>query len=284
MAGIPKCAHAIVGGAGTAALDFPGELGDARVSAIDGSIVASTPFGESPAVQHIRVEGADGRVREALVARMHGWRQDPRRRQAVLALFWVFREAGVRRVLAEAGAASISQNFRPRDLVLPHDVMDFSPPASGLLEPGYMAMMRAPFCPELREALWTQAGRWATDKATRAFNRAVHGVGQGARFETAAEVAAYARLGVDVLSQAISPEVYLAREIGACYAALLILLNYAEGVRPSWDYELLQEILHDDARSLGALLVDALLAVPEQAACACLSYRKQLSPGDVTGA
>ena len=219
MPSVPPCAHAIVGGSGTAAIEFPEALGDPRVRVVGDPIMVPTPFGESPPVKRLALTREDGSVREALVARMHGWQRGVDRHSATLALFWLFREAGVRRIIAEAGAGSILQNFRPRDLILPHDVIDLTPQVSGLLDPEHVVVMRAPFCPELRGAMWEQATRWAADKATRAFDRAVYATSQGVRFETAAEIAAYARLGADIVGQAISPEVYLAREIGACYAA-----------------------------------------------------------------
>jgi 5'-methylthioadenosine phosphorylase len=284
MPSVPACAHAIVGGSGTAAIEFPEALGDPRVRVVGDPIVVPTPFGESPPVKRLALVREDGSVREALVARMHGWQQGVDRHTATLALFWLFREAGVRRIIAEAGAGSILQNFRPRDLILPHDVIDLTPQVSGRLDPQHVVVMRAPFCPELRGAMWEQATRWAADKATRAFDRAVYATSQGMRFETAAEIAAFARMGADVIGQAISPEVYLAREIGACYAAITIVLNYAEGVRPKWDYELLQEILQDDARTMGQLLVEALASTPEVPACACLSYRKKVASADPAAA
>lgn len=277
---LPRVTHAIVGGSGTAAIDFPEALGDERVRVIGEPITVATPFGESPAVKHIVVRMADGSEREALAARMHGWRHNASRHEAALALFWLFREAGVRRVLAEAGSGSITQHFRPRDLVVPHDVLDFTPSVGGRLDPGVVVMMREPFCADIRGAMWTHAAPWATDKATRAFNRAIYATGQGPRFETAAEVSAFARLGADIIGQAIAPEVFLAREIGACYAAMTIVLNYAEGVRPHWDFELLQEILAEDARSLGQLLVDALVDVPDEPRCTCASYRRQPASRD----
>ncbi|HXA30572.1 MAG TPA: MTAP family purine nucleoside phosphorylase [Candidatus Angelobacter sp.] len=270
---LPQCAHAIVGGSGTAAIEFPEALGDERVRVLNDSISVETPYGQSPVVKHIAVRTPGGE-RQVLVARMHGWQHNATRHEAALALFWLFRGAGVRRVIAEAGSGSITQHFRPRDLVLPHDVLDLSPSVGGRLDPDAVVLMREPFCPDIRGALWKHATVWATDKATRAFNRAVYASGQGPRFETAAEVTAFARLGADVIGQAIAPEVFLAREIGACYAAMTLVLNYAEGVRPHWDFELLQEILAEDARSLGQLLLDALSDVPEEPLCSCAEYRR----------
>jgi 5'-methylthioadenosine phosphorylase len=269
-----------VGGSGTAAIEFPEALGDERVRTIRDRISMDTPYGQSPPVKHLALRMPDGSEREALVARMHGWQHNATRHEAALALFWLFREAGVRRVIAEAGSGSITQHFRPRDLVLPHDVIDFTPSVGGRLDPDAVVLMREPFCPDIRAAMWDHAGAWATDKATRAFNRAVYASGQGPRFETAAEVAAFARLGADVIGQAIAPEVFLAREIGACYGAMTLVLNYAEGVRPHWDFELLQEILAEDARSLGQLLLDALRDVPEEPRCSCVTYRRHPAAGD----
>lgn len=277
---LPQCAHAIVGGSGTAAIEFPEALGDERVRILRDAISVETPFGESPAVKHIAVRSRDGGEREALVARMHGWRHNASRHEATLALFWLFREAGVRRVIAEAGSGSITQHFRPRDLILPHDVIDLTPSVGGRLDPDAVVLMREPFCPDIRAALWKYAAPWAADKATRAFNRAVYATGQGPRFETAAEVSAFARLGADVMGQAIAPEVFLAREIGACYAAMTLVLNYAEGVRPHWDFELLQEILAEDARSLGQLLLDALCDVPQEPRCSCAQHRRLPAPSE----
>jgi 5'-methylthioadenosine phosphorylase len=274
MASLPLVAHAIVGGSGTAAIDFPEALDDSRVRVIDPAVQVDTPFGRGPVLKHVAVTGAGGVAREALVARSHGWQRGHSRSEAALALFWVLQQAGVRRVISEAGSGSITQSFRPRDLVLPHDVIDLTPQVGGRLAPDWLVVMRAPFCPEIREALHVQAQAWAADKATRAFDRAVYAAREGTRFESAAEVAAFGRLGADITGHAIAPEVYLAREIGACYAALTIVLNYAEGVRPTWDFDLLEEIARDDAVSLGSRLIAALLAIPETPGCPCMRYRR----------
>ena len=276
MASIPAVAHAVVGGSGTAAIDFPEALDDGRVRVLDPAVQVDTPFGRSPLLKHIAVSAEGGTSRAALVARSHGWERSRNRNEAALALFWTLQQAGVNRVISEAGSGSITQNFRPRDLVLPHDVIDLTPQVGGRLDPDWVVLMRTPFCPEIREALHLQAQAWAADKATRAFDRAVYAAREGTRFESAAEVAAFGRLGADVTGHAIAPEVYLAREIGACYAALTIVLNYAEGVRPTWDFDLLEEIARDDAVSLGRRLLEALLGIPETRGCPCMGYRRRV--------
>ena len=279
---IPHVAHAVVGGSGTSAIVFPAGLDDSRVRILAADVSMDTPFGQCPPLTHVSVVGPELREREALVVAMHGWNPGDDRRQSSLALFWALREAGVRRIVAESGVGSITQNFRPRDLVVPHDVLDLTPQVGGRIAPDQVVLMRRPFCPEIRAQLWEGAQRLAADRATHAFDRAVVAATEGTRFETAAEVLAYARLGADLVGSGVCPEVFLAREIGACYATLAGVLNYAEGVRPRWDYELLEEIVREDARLLGNLLLTALTQIPEVIGCNCQSYRKPVSaPGEV---
>lgn len=277
---IPQVAHALLGGSGTGTQGSP-EL-DRSVRLLARQVVFPTPFGDSPPITHFEVPLDSGGQRPVLFSRPHAdpagglaGRSSDQRAQQALALFWVLQRAGVNRVVAESGAASITQHFHPRDLVVPHDFIDFTHQHGGQLEPGLILVMRDPFCPEIRDALWQRARQFAADKATRAFNRAVHVTVEGPRMETAAEVAALARMGGDVISQTLTPEVYLAREIGACFGSVEMVLNYAEGVRPEWDFDLLRAIVREGAEELGRVALDALLALPGQSDCSCASHRQR---------
>lgn len=282
---VPSSPFAVVGGSGTSAIEFPEALSDPRVRLLATGISVPTPFGDSPPLKHVSIAlPGGGGERSALVARMHGWRMSAEHAQAALGLFWAFRKAGVTRVIGESGAGSITQNFRPRDLVVPHDVIDFTPQVGGRIDREHRVLMRDPFCPELRAVVWEGAQAMAAERATRAFDRGIHAATEGTRFETAAEVDVYARLGADLVGAGICPEVFLAREIGACYGALTVVLNYAEGVRPRWDFELLEEIVREDARLVGSLLLDALVKVPEQRGCACAGHRKRVVAADTAAA
>jgi len=225
-------------------------------------------------MEHLLLTTSSGEERPFLFTRLHALLQLRDRRQTVLSLFWALERAGVGRIVAESGAGSITQHFHPRDLVVPHDFIDLTAQLGGHLSPGAVLVMREPFCPDIREALWQRARRFAAEKATRVFNRAVFVAVEGPRYETAAEVAALARLGGDVIGQALAPEVYLAREIGACYGVVQMVLNYAEGVRPEWDFELLRAIVREGAEELGPVALDALESLPAEPGCRCASYRQ----------
>ena len=50
---------------------------------------------------------------------MHGWRRGVKRADASLQMFWVFAEAGVRKVIADGGVGSLNHLLDPRDVVIP---------------------------------------------------------------------------------------------------------------------------------------------------------------------
>ena len=60
--------------------------------------------------------------------------------------------------------------------------------------------------------------------------RAVYVATTGPRLETAAEIRKFGCLGGDLVGQTLAPEVFLARELELCYAALTYVVNYAEGL------------------------------------------------------
>ena len=78
--------------------------------------------------------------------------------------------------------------------------------------------LHQPFCHRLSRLL--VAG---SEKAgfPRVFPRGVVGVAERPRLESPSEIRLrYSNLGIDVVSMNLVPEVFFAREIGACYAAL----------------------------------------------------------------
>ncbi len=279
---IPVADYAILGGSGTGTQGSP--EGDARVRVRLRERVFATRFGDSPPVTNFEITDDAGAVRSVLFVRPHEGQPETGRESQSLALFSVLQQAGVWRIVAESGTASITQHFHPRDLIIPHDFIDFTHQCGGQLVPGAMVSMREPFCPDIREALWQRSRRFAAEKATRVFNRAVHATVEGPRFETAAEVAALARLGGDIIGQTVTPAVYLAREIGACFATVEMVLNYAEGVRPEWDFELLRAIVQEGAEELGGVALDALVALPAQPTCSCAALRKPVERGEASAA
>ncbi len=260
------CDVGFIGGSGTNALDFPLGLGW-EIPLAEKDAVRPTPFGASPPVRVFEVEGL-----RVMSVRMHGWRPGVSRADASRQVFHLFQQAGVRTVVSEGGVGAIDPRMTPRDLVLPGDYLDFSLRKDVALGGGQLLIMRDPMCPVLSDA----AARLLAEEIPGApiHRGAVYACTDGSHFESRAEVRMLGALGAHVVGQSLCPEVYLAREIGACYVSLQQVVNRAEGVGEDWDHQELAEIFHRRAPELGRALLRLFAELPEERPCGCATLRK----------
>jgi len=133
-------------------------------------------------------------------------------------------------IIAVNAVGGISSTMTPGMLVLPHQIIDYTwgrdhSYADGPDHPLLHVDFTEPYCPALRARL---------RDAARALNitlidGAVHGVTQGPRLETAAEIVRMERDGCDLVGMTGMPEAALARELAIPYASLAIVVNAAAG-------------------------------------------------------
>jgi len=266
---IPRVQFGVCGGSGSLSFDFPAALNDPRVTVLADGLVYETPFGTSPSFTHFRVEGAQG-PREALAVKMHGWRRGVKRGDASLQVFWVFSEAGVKKVVADGGVGSLNHLLDPRDIVIPNDFIDLTTKQDIYVRGDHLLIMRRPICPALADHLY--AG--ASAEFVRVFKRGSYLVTDGPRFESVAEVDYMKRLGGDVIGQSLAPEVFLARDIGACYAGIYIVVNYGEGVVREWEHDELKAVFFEESETISRIVLDTVAEADLSDACGCMEYRK----------
>ena len=270
---VPKASFGLVGGSGTLSSDFPAHTKDADVTILADELHFATPYGASPAMRLFSV--GEKRV---LTCRMHGWRSGVTRADASRQVFWVFREAGVRRILSEGGVGTVNKLLDLRDFLIPDDYLGLLCRKVVMLDGRYLLIMRDALCPELRKAL-IAATRKHFDG--RIFTRGTYAVTDGRHFESPAEVAMM-QGHADIVGQSIAPEVYLAREIGACYAGLYFTVNYGEGIRRAWSHEEMADIFYDDEPMIGEILLDTIRSIDaEDKHCECEDLRKETLLKDV---
>jgi len=266
---VPAAEFGIIGGSGSLSFDFPAALGDDRITVLAEDLVFETPFGRSPEFTHFSVDGPLGK-RHALSVKMHGWRRGLKRADASLQVFWVFHEAGVRKVLADGGVGSLNRLLDPRDIVVPNDFVDLTMKQDIYIRGDHLLIMRQPICPDL-------AGRLADaadERFERVYRRGTYLVTDGPRFESVAEIDYMKRLGADVVGQSLCPEVFLARDIGACYAGLYIVVNYGEGIVKDWEHTELKSIFFDESQTIAHCVIDAMALTDLHAECGCMQMRK----------
>lgn len=270
MPKIPKVDYAIIGGSSTNSINFPEDLNRDDVQVLEIDLVFDTPFGESPAFKLVQL---DDKV--FLTCKMHGWRPNVvTRGVASQQVFWVFKKAGVKKIYAEGGVGSINHLLELRDLVIPNDYIDQSQRTDVGLGGPYLLAMREAICPTQADHLYEAAKNEVSSLGRYVFKRGIYVNTDGRHFESPAEVQAYKQWGGDVIGQSITPEVYLAREIGACYAGVYMVVNYAEGIRKDWEHKDLSDIFYKESHRIGNILLNALKETTvDQTTCNCCSLR-----------
>ena len=265
---IPKAKKAFIGGSSTYSINFPGELKLSGVKVLDRKVYA-TPFGESPEFTVLELDGD-----KMLTVRMHGWRAGTKRAEASKQVFWVLEQAGVDTIFAEGGVGSVSEDLNLCHFVVPDDYIDLSLRKDVCLSDKYLLVMRDPVCPDLAEILKRTSVDTFPDREA---SRGVYAVTDGRHFESRSEVKMIKALGADVIGQSLCPEVYLAREIGACYAGIYLVVNRAEGIGPDWSHAELKEIFYREALNVGRIIIESLRQLDrrKRKTCQCSKLRKE---------
>jgi 5'-methylthioadenosine phosphorylase len=120
--------------------------------------------------------------------------------------------------------------MEPGHLVAPDDILDETRGGPYTFFPGQglgFVRQNPVFCPELRRALIRTLKRGPFPLHTTG----VYVATSGPRLETPAEIRKFQRSGGDLVGMTLVPEVFLARELELCYAALCYVVNFAEGIK-----------------------------------------------------
>ncbi|MHC8441076.1 MAG: S-methyl-5'-thioinosine phosphorylase [Candidatus Eutrophobiaceae bacterium] len=162
---------------------------------------------------------------------------------------------GVRRVIAVNAVGGIGLGMTVGKIVIPDQIIDYTHGREAsfcqLSESSIPHLdFSFPYTENLRERL-LRAGQ-----ELRVAGRSVHGVSQGPRLETVAEVRRMQNDGCDIVGMTGMPEAILAREKGIEYACIALIVNLAAG-KSSAEISI-QEIKENLAS--GMARVQALLA------------------------
>ena len=263
---IPQAKKAFIGGSSTYNINFPEDIKLPEVKVINKRIF-STPFGESPEFKIIKIGGDI-----VLTVRMHGWRTGVSRADAFRQIFWVLEQAGVHTVLAEGGVGAIRKDLELSHFIIPDDYIDLSLRRDIHLSDKYLLIMRDPICPELAK-IFTKASNKLFPE--RKVTRGIYAVTDGRHFESRAEVKMIESVGGDAIGQSLCPEIYLAREIGACYAGLYLIVNRAEGIGHDWSHKELRDIFYKEAINVGKIIIESLGQIKQKKVCQCAKLRKK---------
>ena len=179
---------------------------------------------------------------------------------------------GVKRILATAAVGLLNREFKPGELVLVSDFIDFTWGRDttffdGVDQEVVHVDMTNPYCLSLSSKLIDAARETDIPLVSEG---ATYVCTQGPRFETPAEILMYKHLGADLVGMTSVPEVVLAREAEICYATVAIVTNYAAGIsdNPLTHQEVLDGMAKASAK-IYTLLTKTIEITDKEQPCYC---------------
>ena len=228
----------IVGGTNIAhALTMSGHLSVA--------FALETPFGLSPAIYFGESEGVP-----FYHVTLHGSSTEASgvaEQDALLIVWGALHHLGVSDVLGGATAGSINSAYKLGDWVIADDFIDFNIDRKRSIAAEILGAEAARILPRhvpaddplLRKILSEEAARVAGQENVHEGGVIIQAA--GGRFETAAEIRMFQRLGGDLVTMNIPTEMAYARQLNINYASLIAISNPAEGLGP-WDWKTLSDL------------------------------------------
>jgi 5'-methylthioadenosine phosphorylase len=189
--------------------------------------VVRTPYGEpSSALLYGQIAG-----RDVIFLARHGHGHTiPPHRVNYRANLWALKERGASAILAVASVGGIAPAYRPGDLVLPHQLLDYtSGRETTFFDGSDRVVIHVDFTEPYSQPLRGHCLAAAVAGAIAVRDGGVYAAVSGPRLETAAEIDRLERDGATMVGMTGMPEAALARELGVDYAAIAVVVNQAAG-------------------------------------------------------
>ena len=132
--------------------------------------------------------------------------------------------------------------------------------------------MTIPYCPSLRGII----KKTALEMQIPVHNGGTYVCTEGPRFETAAEIKMFKKLGGDIVGMTSVPEVCLARELGICYASIALVTNYAAGIAPGiLTHSEVVEMMENRIKDVRQLLLESICNLTDSRDCHCRDFPEE---------
>lgn len=177
---------------------------------------------------------------------------------------YALKSLGVTHIIASGAVGSLRDEFRPRDLVVPDQVIDRTYRRAGTFfeHAAVHLEMSEPFCPMMRQLLLEAGNELSTgENAIRTHGRGCYVCMEGPAFSTRAESLMHRLWGGDLIGMTAMPEAKLAKEAEMAYALVALVTDYdcwkkrpgGQGTDPA---ELMKEIIGNlQTATVNAMLV-----------------------------
>ncbi len=181
---------------------------------------------------------------------------------------YALHKIGVKRIIATNAVGAINAEFAPSDLVVPHDLVDFTKLRHLTFyddAPVTHIDLSNPYCPEIRRFLIGTAREYDI----QARDQAVLACTEGPRYETPAEIKMFRGLDCDIIGMTGVPEAVLARELEMCYATLCFVSNMAAGMQQHLTASEVERVARERMPTIQQILRETIKNLPEDRNCSC---------------
>jgi 5'-methylthioadenosine phosphorylase len=214
---------------------YPWGMSDVKIGIIGGTGLADllsgaagqrhdvqTPFGPpSDAIIETAIDGVT-----VLALSRHGPGHTlPPARVPFRANIFAMKQLGCTHLIGSGACGSLRQEFKPRDLVIPDQVIDKTAQRPGTFfeNAAVHVEFAEPFCPVMRRMLIESA---ASAEAITAHDRGCYVCMEGPAFSSRAESLMHRLWGGDLIGMTAMPEAKLAREAEIPYALVALVTDY----------------------------------------------------------
>lgn len=230
-------------------------------------IKVHTPYGEPSDLVTI---GEYAGVKVAFIPRHGRGHRIPPHSINSRANIWALKQLGVKRIIAPSAVGSLQETFKPGDIAIPDQFIDFTKKRQYTFYDGGQVChvsVADPFCPELRGI--------AIDRIKK-LKFLMHGKAsyvciEGPRFSTRAESKFFRDvMKADIIGMTLVPEVSLAREAEICYTSIATVTDYDVWAdKPVSSSEII-ETLAKNVEKTKKLIADMVPAIPvARKKCTC---------------
>ena len=231
------------------------------------AVTVATPYGKSPEI----ITGILSGRGVAFLPRHGKGHTIPPHLINYRANVWALKKLGVERVIGTTASGSLNPKMRPGELALLTQFLDFTKCRPQTFYEGAKSGVvhvdvSQPYCPDLGAAL----AESAKSLGVRLHRRATYACTEGPRFETAAEIKAYRKLGADLVGMTSVPECVLVRELEMCYAGIGIVTNLGAGIsRTKLSHAKVLELMNANVKKVQDIILEAIPKITKARACPC---------------
>ena len=174
---------------------------------------------------------------------------------------WALQSLGVDKIIAVNAVGSLLREVPPGSIVLVDDFLDFTYGREHTFFTGGEAGVQHTDMTHCYDEEWQQQIKAAAERANIPLvGKGVYVCVQGPRFESRAEIQAFARLGGTISGMTGVPEVTLANELGLKYGSLAMVTNFACGLADKVTHAEVTELMNANAKSLAQILLQLVYA------------------------